>query len=267
VSAKDSVKTTLLVALTLCVVCSVLVSAAAVALKSRQDANRVLDRNKNILAAAGLYDPEIHSDDDIASLFAEFTPRVVDLDEARYLMDAELTALGISIASYDPRRAATDPAYSRALSKAEDIADIKRRVRYTMIYVVEDSNGMTEKIVLPISGYGLWGIMYGFLALDSDANTISGIGFYDMKETPGLGGEITNPRWNALWPGKKIYDAQGEVAFEIVRGRGNGDFEVDALAGATLTSRGVQNLITYWLGDDGFGPFLKTLGPKTLGNG
>ncbi len=258
-SAKDSTQRTLLVALVLCVVCSVLVSGAAVALKSRQDANKALDRNKNILAAAGLYDPAIHSNADIAQLFAEFTPRVVDLDEGRYLSDVELAALGINILTYDPRRAATDPDYSRALSKQEDIADIKRRVRYTVIYTVESSSGALEKLVLPISGYGLWGIMYGFLALDGDANTVSGIGFYELKETPGLGAEVTNPRWKDLWPGKKIFAENGEVALAVVRGRGDGEHEIDALAGATLTSRGVQNLIDYWLGEDGFGPFLKTV--------
>lgn len=258
-SSKDSTQKTLLVALVLCVVCSVLVSVAAVALKSRQDANKVLDRNKNILAAAGLYNPAVHSNADVDGLFAEFTPRVVDLDEGRYLSDTELAALAINISTYDPRRAATDPNYSRALSKAEDIADIKRRVRYTVVYTVESSSGALEKLVLPISGYGLWGIMYGFLALDGDANTVSGIGFYELKETPGLGAEVTNPRWKDLWPGKKIFAENGDVALAIVRGRGTGEHEIDALAGATLTSRGVQNLIDYWLGEDGFGPFLKTV--------
>ena len=77
-SSRESTKRTLLVAFCLCVVCSILVSGTAVLLKPRQEANRVLDRNKNILSAAGLYDPDSTSDDEVAALFAEFTPHIVD---------------------------------------------------------------------------------------------------------------------------------------------------------------------------------------------
>ncbi|MEX2132428.1 MAG: Na(+)-translocating NADH-quinone reductase subunit C [Pseudohongiellaceae bacterium] len=257
--SRDSTSKTLMTALVLCVVCSVLVSSAAVILKPRQDANKLLDRNRNILVAAGLFDSSAHTNDDVAGLFAGFTPRVVDLDQARFLTDPEMEELGIDINTYDQRRAANDPRYSNVLSKAEDQAGIKRRLRYPMVYVVESGDAI-ETIVVPVSGYGLWGIMYGFLALDGDGNTVTGIGFYELKETPGLGAEITNPNWTAVWPGKQIYDANGNVALEVVRGVGNEVHEIDGLAGATLTSRGVQNLIHFWLGDDGFGPFLANLG-------
>lgn len=257
-SARDSINQTLRIALVLCVVCSVLVSAAAVILKPLQDANKALDRNRNILVAAGLFDPAIHSNDDVQALFASFTPRIVDLDEGRFLDEAEVRALGIDLATYDQRLAANDPRYSRVLEKSEDVAKIRRRLRYPMVYVVEGGESI-ETVVLPISGYGLWGIMYGFLALHGDGNTVTGIGFYELKETPGLGAEVTNPRWTSIWPGKEIYDADGDVALEVVRGVGNEINEIDGLAGATLTSRGVQNLIRYWLGEDGFGPFLANI--------
>jgi Na+-transporting NADH:ubiquinone oxidoreductase subunit C len=248
----------LLVAFCLCVVCSILVSSAAVVLKPMQDANKILDRNKNILSAAGLFDPQVNTDAEVTSLFAQFTPRIVDLDEGRILQDFELDQLDIDLTSYEQRRAETDPRYSRALSSEEDIANIKRRVRYAMVYLVE-VDGEVDKIVLPVNGYGLWGILYGFVALEGAANTVSGIGFYELKETPGLGAEVTNPRWRALWQDKKIYNDDGSVALEVVRGAGAGESQIDGLAGATLTSRGVENLIQFWFGETGFAPFLRSL--------
>jgi Na+-transporting NADH:ubiquinone oxidoreductase subunit C len=258
VSSKDSIKQTLLVALCLCVACSILVSTAAVVLKPLQDANKAIDRNKNILIAAGLFDPAINNNEDVETLFAQFTPRFVDLDEGRFLSDEELIRLGINPATFDPRNAETDSRYARPLLREEDLANIKRRVRYQVVYTVETANSL-DKIVVPINGYGLWGILYGFLALEGDVNTVAGIGFYELKETPGLGAEVTNPVWRSLWPGKKIYASDGSVALAVVRGRGTGESEIDGIAGSTLTSRGVENLIRYWLGDDGFGPFLKNL--------
>ncbi|MCB1671731.1 MAG: Na(+)-translocating NADH-quinone reductase subunit C [Gammaproteobacteria bacterium] len=257
-SSNDSIKQTLLIALSLCVVCSILVSGAAVILKPAQDANKLLDRNKNILSAAGLFDPEVHSDADVAQLFAQFTPRIVDLEQGRLLSEAETDQLGIDLSTYDPRRAVNDPRYSRALSAAQDVANIKRQLLYPMVYVVGSEDDV-EQIVLPINGYGLWGILYGFLALEGDGNTVDGIGFYELKETPGLGAEVTNPRWRNQWPGKKIYAASGDVALDVVRGSGSGPSQISGLAGATLTSRGVENLIQFWMGENGFGPFLQNL--------
>jgi Na+-transporting NADH:ubiquinone oxidoreductase subunit C len=101
--------------------------------------------------------------------------------------------------------------------------------------------------------------MYAFLALEADGNTVSGISYYQHAETPGLGGEIGNPRWVAQWPEKKIYGSDGDVAFRLVRGGAPSDdaYGVDALAGATLTSNGVTNTIRYWLSDAAYKPFLE----------
>lgn len=260
-SSKDSTSRTLLVAFLLCVVCSIVVSGTAVILKPRQDANRILDRNKNILSAAGLFDPAKNTNADVEQIFSQFTPRIVDLRAGRLLETSEAAALGINIASYDQRLMINNPDYSEAIPRELDQADIKRRVIYPMVYVMEN-NGALDTIVLPISGYGLWGILYGFLALEGDANTVSGIAFYELKETPGLGAEVRNPRWTALWPGKQIYaDSQDqEVALRVVKGVGANDYQIDGLSGATLTSRGVDNLIQYWLGENGYGPMLKQLG-------
>lgn len=253
---KDSVSGTIKVALVVCVVCSIFISSAAVILKPFQVANKILDRNMNILIAAGMFDPALNSKDEVNALFAEFTPRIVDLDSGAFMADEQLTQLGIDLQSYDDRAAQSDPAFSDVLAEEDDVADIKRRVRYATVYLVEAADGALQTIVLPVSGYGLWGTMYGYLALKGDGNTVTGIGFYDHKETPGLGGEITNPRWKALWPGKQIFDANGAVALRTVKGNGAGVHEVDGLSGASLTTRGVGNLIAFWMGPKGFGPFL-----------
>ncbi len=248
----DSRTKTVLVALLLCLVCSVVVSTAAVTLRPLQEANKALDKKRNILQIAGM----MRDDAGIDELFALIEARVVDLESGEYLDE-------IDPEGYDQRKAARDPAASRALSKDEDIASIRRRPDRATVYLVRKQDGL-ETIILPIHGYGLWSTMYGFIALAGDAQTIKGFGFYEHAETPGLGGEIDNPQWKAQWPGKLVYDDSGDVAIEVVKGTvgeatPNPQYKVDGLAGATLTSRGVSNLVEFWLGEQGFKPFLERI--------
>ena len=262
-SHKDTIKQTIIVALLLCIACSVVVSGAAVILKPKQEANKLLDRNKNILAAAGVYKEGEHSNADVAGLFNQFTARLVDLQTGQFVSEQEAAELGLDPASYDQRSASKNPDLSAALSKSDDIAGINRRARYATVYLLESEQGI-ERIILPVHGYGLWGTLYGFMAIEGDANTVIGLGFYEHKETPGLGAEVDNPKWKAIWSGKQIYNAGGDVAMEIVKGSVNQSnpaaiHQIDGLSGATLTSRGVQNLVHFWLGEDGFGPFLASL--------
>ena len=249
---KETTSKTIIVALVLCIVCSLVVSSAAVLLKDQQDANKKLDRYSNILAAAGLLNSAENIEEQYKKLI---TAKVVDLDTGRYT-DA------IDAATFDQRRAAKDTSLSEALSTEDDLAKISRRENYSMVYLVV-TNGEIEKIILPVRGYGLWSTMRGFLALESDGNTIAGLGFSEHGETPGLGGEIDNPKWKALWPGKKVYQ-NGAVEIGLIKGSvtpgsANADYEVDGLAGATLTSRGVTNLVHFWLGEQGFQKFLSNL--------
>ena len=119
----------------------------------------------------------------------------------------------------------------------------------------------SSDLVLPVHGYGLWSVMYGFLALESDGSTVGGITFYDQKETAGLGGEVENPAWKAGWRGKQVFDDAGDIALRVVKGKAmqGSAHDIDGLSGATLTSRGVQNLVAFWMGDHGFGPVLEVL--------
>lgn len=255
-SQKESTARTLLVALVVCLVCSVFVAGAAVALKPTQIENRQLDKQRSILASAGLSDGAL-SAKQVKELYASrIKARVVDLQTGQFT--AEMDA-----ATFDPLKAAKDPKLSDVLSGEQDIASIKRRERYTTVYLVE-SEGKIETVILPVRGYGLWSTLYGFMALKGDLNTVVGLGFYQHAETPGLGGEVDNPKWKGLWPGKTLFDAKGDLAVAVVKGGVDPNspqaaHSVDALAGATLTSKGVNNLLHFWLGENGFGPFIAKL--------
>ncbi|MBY4677271.1 Na(+)-translocating NADH-quinone reductase subunit C [Marinobacterium arenosum] len=250
---KDTIARTITVAVLLCVICSVVVSAAAVLLKPKQVANKELDRKTNILAAAGISDPSKSVDE----LFAQITTKVVDLESGKFT-DA------VDPATYDARKAAKEPSLSVKLSRDQDIASIKRQAKYMPVYLVE-KDGQLEKVILPVHGYGLWSTLYGFLALEGDLNTVVGLGFYSHAETPGLGGEVDNPGWKALWPGKKVY-AEGSMdpALGLIKGAVDpnapgAEHQIDGLSGATLTSNGVTNLVKFWLGENGYAPFLANL--------
>lgn len=252
---KDSVKGTLLVALVLCIVCSVVVSTAAVLLKPAQEANVELDMKRNVLMAGGLIEDDGASKAQVEQAFESVNVRYVDLESGKFTDEEPVGGSG--------RAAAKVPSASVKLDPESDIAKVIRRENISEVYLVE-KDGQLEKVILPVRGYGLWGTLYGFLALKSDFNTVAGLGFYEQKETPGLGGEVDNPNWKALWLGKKVFAENGDVAIDVIKGSVNpdspkADYQVDGLSGATLTSNGVDNLLHFWLGSEGFGPFLKNL--------
>lgn len=255
-SQQESTVRTLMVALIVCLVCSVFVAGAAVALKPVQVENRLLDKQRSILAIAGLGEADM-SAKAVKALYAErIKARVVDLQTGQFT-DAQ------DAASFDPLKAAKDPALSDALKGEQDIASIKRRERFSTVYMVE-TDGKLDTLIMPIRGYGLWSTLYGFMAVKGDLNTVVGLGFYQHGETPGLGGEVDNPKWKALWHGKTLFDGNGQLAVQIIKGSvdptaANAQHQVDGLAGATLTSKGVDNLLHFWLGENGFGPFLMKL--------
>ena len=247
---------TISVALTLCLVCSVLVSAAAVGLKPMQIENAQLDRNKNILVAAGMFDPASDTNQDVAERFKDFEVEIVDLNKGTYLDDAALTTVGIADRNtYDASQATKNKALSEDLGD-NDPASIGRKPKYAKVYVKNDDAGNPEMVVLPIQGYGLWGTIYGFLTLESDMNTIKGISFYEHKETPGLGARIEEPKWRAMWSGIHSYDENGKVATGVTKAGNPKDNWIDGISGATLTSRGVSNMIQFWLGEQGYKPYL-----------
>ena len=248
----ESVTQTLLVAFFVSLVCSSLVASAAVVLKPRQVANAELDVRRNILEAAGL----MVLGADVNELFEAVEPRVVDLETGAYVDD-------VDPAAFDPARAAKDPELGVAIPPELDVARIGRRARQALVYLVRDE-GEVARILLPVSGYGLWSTLYGFLALEPDGNTVADLVFYAHAETAGIGDFLTKEAWRAGWPGKRAYDETGELRLEVIKGRVAADdplrdYRVDGVSGATLTGNGVTNLIRYWLGDHGYGPYLRNL--------
>jgi Na+-transporting NADH:ubiquinone oxidoreductase subunit C len=241
-----------LFAAAVCAVCSVFVSGAAVLLADRQAANIALDRQKKVLAVAGLIqDGENISGDAAQRLFDEnIVEEMVDLESGAVLEGADA-------ASFDQRKAAKDPATSR--EAPPNAAKVRRVPDQGLVYRVVQG-GEFKSVIVPISGQGLWSTLYGYIALAADTQTVLGITFYEHGETPGLGGEIDNPRWKALWKGRKVYDGRGRPLINVKKGlAGPADtdpYNVDGLSGATITSRGVGNLVRFWLGQDGFGPYL-----------
>lgn len=244
---KDSIKGTLITVIGLSIVCSVVVSTAAVLLKPKQVANAKLDVQSNIVAVAGF---ETSNPQEIKSAYNEsIEPRLIDFDSGDFV-EGDAT-------KYDIRAAAKDPAQSTKLSPEEDIASIIRRPNKGIVYLVKDGDAVKE-VILPVNGTGLWSMMYAFVAVQTDGNTVSAITFYEQGETPGLGGEVENPKWRAQFEGKKLFDENNKPAIKIVKGGApqGSEHGIDGLSGATLTGNGVQNIFDFWLGDKGYGPFL-----------
>ncbi len=247
----DNPTKTIVIAALLCLVCSVLVSASAVLLKKQQTANKDADIRKNILAVTGMLNDKTN----INEVFKQFEVKVVDLETGDYA--------DIDPNTYDQQKAAKDPAQSIKLSQDQDIAKIIRRAKLASIYILKDGDKI-KQVVLPVHGYGLWSTLYGFLSLEGDFNTIGGLRFYQQGETPGLGGEVDNPKWRDQWHGKKAFDENGELKIKVIHGHvdykaAGAEYQVDGISGATLTSRGVSNLVNYWLGDHAFGPYLQKM--------
>jgi Na+-transporting NADH:ubiquinone oxidoreductase subunit C len=241
-----------------CVACALLVAASAVGLRERQETNQLLYRQRNVLQAADLIKPDDNpSDQEVLATFdRRIRVRLVELKTGELVPENEVDAR-----SYDQRKARSDPTASHAAPP--NAAQISRVPNYGAVYFVVDAatGRRIEQIVIPVEGVGMWGTLYGFLAIARDTTTITGLTYYDQKETPGLGGESGNPRWQALWRGRKAYDEKWEPSIVVIKGQAGPPSEdphrVDGLSGATITSNGITRMMRFWLGNDGYGPFLK----------
>ncbi|WP_462150807.1 Na(+)-translocating NADH-quinone reductase subunit C [Pseudoalteromonas xiamenensis] len=235
---KETVGRTLGVVVGLCLVCAIVVATASVQLRPLQKASKSADIQRNILLVSGFKDVT-----DVANTFANnIESRVINMDSGEFV-DEDPSTFDFEATKYDAKR-------SVKLAKADDKAGIQRMTTNSPVYFARNEAGKIETIVLPIQGYGLWGIMYGFLALEADGVTVKSINFFKHSETPGLGGEIQNPKWTALWAGKAL-------PLDVVKSGAEGNqHKVDGLSGATLTSHGVDNTVDFWTSDKAFGPFL-----------
>ena len=248
----DTIKKTLIVAVSLCLVCSALISFSAVELRDLQEANKTLDKQNKILSAAGL----LKEGSDVSELFKSIDSKIVNLETGKFDFD-------INVLDYDEGSFSRNPETSIELSADKDIALLKRRENFQTVYLHYENDDLNA-IILPVRGYGLWGTMKGYLALRPDFKTIIGLEFFDHKETPGLGGEIDNPKWKAIWKGKEVFSNSGEVVISVIKGSvdkssNQSKYQVDGLSGATITSNGVTNLLSFWLGDMGYGPLIENI--------
>lgn len=256
---RDSIGNILTVAISVCLVCSILVSVAAVGLKPQQQANKLLNERQNILVAAGLLESGARTNaqgEGVNELFERFDVKVVDLRTGGYVDD-------IDPQEFDQLRAARDPERSQRLSDEQDPATLRRLENYGRVFLLRGEGDSVTKAVLPVRGMGLWGTIYGYLALSGDLTQAAGISFYQHQETPGLGGEIENPGWQAQWEGLELFE-NGSPAVELVKskapeGSDERSHQIDMLSGASLTSRGVENLVNFWLSDMGYGSYLDKL--------
>ncbi len=281
---KNSIGNTFFIAVSVCLVCSCLVAGAAVLLNPLQTQNKKRDILSNIIRVGGFKDRDVMLAGSIEACFeSNFEVMLIDLEtgdpekglelarefllsQDKIAEDADDAAV---IAEYDQFKAAlkVDEGYGITLDKSEDVAGLSKVERVSPVYLLKGESGEIVRYIFPIRGKGLWSILEGFISVEPDFNTISGLTYYTHGETPGLGGEVDNPNWKAQWTlrennrgdlvGKKIFGDEGEVKIAVVKGKGTGDYAVDGLAGATITSDGVTKMLDFWFGDKGFGPFIK----------
>tara|TARA_B100000963_G_scaffold39514_1_gene29340 strand:+ start:789 stop:1559 length:771 start_codon:yes stop_codon:yes gene_type:complete len=250
----ETVIKTLSVTLVVCLLCSLLVSLTAVSLRDQQNTNKLNDKRVKILEAAKIYDDQ----KSIEEQFNDLEIRFLDFDTGNIFTEFK----DYDLDNYDQIKSLRFSDQSKPVPTDKDIAIIKNRENIGKIYFSKKNNQI-DTLILPIRGYGLWGTLYGYIAIENDFNTVVGIEFYEHKETPGLGGEVENPNWKKIWEGKKIYKA-GNVELQVIKGSvdetmDDSIYMVDGLSGATLTSKGVSNMIEYWFSDSGYLKFLENL--------
>ena len=139
--SNDNPKKIVAVALSLCVVCSILVSAAAIGLRTKQDANKLLEKQRNILQVAGL----LEEGADVVQVYGErIVPRIIDLETGAF-------SNAVDAATYDARLAARNPDLSIPLPPAEDIASIKQKAKYATIYLVKGlDEDLYDSVIIPV---------------------------------------------------------------------------------------------------------------------
>jgi Na+-transporting NADH:ubiquinone oxidoreductase subunit C len=251
----NSVTKTVVVAFTMCIVCSALVAGAAIGLRDLQVANQSLDTKKSLLLSSGMLKNTKASAEEVLEMYSKIDVKLVDFETGDYVE-------GIEPETFSEAKAAKTSDLGLFIPANEDIAKIKIRSKYGKVYLAKNDAGELDMIILPVHGKGLWSTMYGFLALDKDATTVRGFGYYSHGETPGLGGEVDNPNWKAQWPGKKVFDEAGKPVIRLIKGKVQDTdpealYKIDGLSGSTITADGVSHTVQYWIGDHGYGRYLE----------
>jgi Na+-transporting NADH:ubiquinone oxidoreductase subunit C len=254
-----TVRRTLVVALAVCIVCSLLVTTAEVSLREFRYKNKKLDRIGNILTAAGIPANRLSA----GRMYAErVRPVLVDLLSGKPVPQSAFNDV-LNIDGFDIKKLSRHPEYGMIIAPEADISGLRRVPAFMPVYfILED--GVVTSIVLPIYGHGIWSTIYGFIALDRDLTTVRGFTIYEHGETPGLGGEVDNPRWKSTWKGKQAFDAAGRLRIRVIKGavdpsQPDAAHQIEGLSGATLTTHGVDKMVRFWLGENGYSALLNGL--------
>jgi len=244
---------TVVVTLAVALVCSALVTGAAVLLRPLQLANKEAERQRHITDIIARLPAATQR---LRSGTATIEARVVDLATGDYVP-------GIKPERFDARRALKDPEMNVEIPSDKDVAWLGHRAKHAVVYLLME--GVRARlVVLPVRGKGYASMLYGYLGLTGDLESVVGLTFYEHAETPGLGALIDAPAWRDQWSGKRVWDQGGILRLGVAEGpvdpaSPDAAYQVDGLTGATWTSQGVTNLLRYWLGEGGFGPYLRKL--------
>lgn len=250
-SSRESVAQTWLVALLVALVCSTVVSSTVYLLRPIQLGYQLLDRNRAVVVAAGLAGPDA-GDREVVTRFVELDSPVIDLDEAEFAEDVDGR-------TYDHWNTTDRHYVAHPIPADRDDAGLGVRPRLVPVFV-RRGDGAIARLVLPVHGRGMWSTLYGYVALAADLNTVERLVIHRHGETPGIGDRIEDPAWLGAWRGKRLYDADGQLAIRVLRGRRPGSVhEIDLISGASVTSTAVGNMVRYWMGEDAYGPWLRRL--------
>jgi Na+-transporting NADH:ubiquinone oxidoreductase subunit C len=207
---------------------AVLLSFVSMQLKPRQEMNMQIEKKQDVLRSVGKAEKVGEADDKNIYINEEFGKYITE----SYVVD------------FNGKGVETD-AFEVMLSLGAEIRKPGEERNYPVF--VYSENGGPKKYVLPVRGKGLWGPIWGYVALEEDLNTISGAVFDHKGETPGLGSEINTGWFQEPFTGKTIFDENGEfVSIEVVKGGADPSniHQVDAISGGTITSKGLEAMLT-----------------------
>lgn len=235
---------TLTMAFLVSVICALAVSGATVILRPIQAANRAAEQQARLEAlVAGI--PGMS--ELLASDGGTLSTVVIDLTRGR-------AAEGVTPATL--AAALEDGGNWTVLTPAQDLAGLGQRPDFAQVYLLRGAEGGLSLALLPVSGAGYNGPIDAIVALRADMTTIAGLAITGQSETPGLGARIEEPAWLAQFPGTLAADGTGNVRFAVARGAAGSEYEVDGITGATRTSNAMTQIMRFWLGPEGYGPFL-----------
>jgi Na+-transporting NADH:ubiquinone oxidoreductase subunit C len=221
----------------LTIFCGAILAFASISLKDKQDANIALEQKGNILATV----TTLEENANVEALYA------------RRIRGFVIDYNGNEVPNMEPSKVVVASEYKK---KPEE------RVLPVYEFINETDSSKVEAVVLPVFGYGLWNNIWGFVALESDFNTVRGVKFAHAGETPGLGARIESDEIQVRYKGKKLFEGDAVISIMMMKGEGNNysdeHHKVDGMSGATLTGKGVNNMLK-----DYFGCYAKYLKKKS----